>query len=639
MAASAAPDASPTYSLGQVLVKFRAMPSGIGRSLASQQFSLLSASAQELLTRYQVQSLRRIFPAVTASSTTSFSAILNKNVTVPDLYAWCVLRVSSTTDITDLAARMRREPQVENAEPNYFVSALETTPNDPSFGLQWFHKNTGQFSGGLAGADLRSTFVWSHLTASTVKIAVLDTGISSTHADLVANTIAGRNIVDNNAVTEDGYGHGTHVAGIIGARGNNGVGVAGILWTAQLMPVRVLDNSGTGTMADVAEGIAWAADNGAKIENMSLGGTGASSILEDAVNYAYGLGVLIVASAGNDGTETVQYPCRYDNVVCVAATDHADKIATFSTRGSWVDIAAPGENIFSTLATGACPLCDPTGYGYLDGTSMASPMVAGVAGLILARHPSWTPTQVRTQILTNVTDINARNPTLTGKFGTGRLNAAAAVFQKPAVVTSIALTPDNTNIANGSIITNYAMSLSSDASAPQVRVSLINQLNQELGVGTTTQVIVAGELNVSGNIHLGAISTTYPLTSRIILRATLVDDFFTVSSDLKTWNFSETESIPVGGAAAVWNPLFDPRNRQSATVRLTLNRAGHVRVRIFTTAGRLVQTLADEETAAGVRTWDWSGTNTQGSLAASGLYLVHIQAPGVDTIKKMVLVK
>jgi thermitase len=175
---------------------------------------------------------------------------------------------------------------------------------------------------------------------------------------------------------DDVYGHGTHVAGIAAAMTNNGIGVAGLGYSSTIMNVKVLNDDGMGAYSWLASGIIWAVDNGAKIINMSLGGSSSSSTLEDAVNYAWNNGVVVVASAGNSASTAPSYPAYYNNCIAVAATDANDALASFSNYGKWVDVAAPGMTIDSTWNDG--------GYGCMSGTSMASPHVAGLAALVFA---------------------------------------------------------------------------------------------------------------------------------------------------------------------------------------------------------------------------------------------------------------
>ena len=220
-----------------------------------------------------------------------------------------------------------------------------------------------------------------------------------------------------NANVTDDFGHGTHVAGIAAAATNNGIGIAGISWGARVMPVKVLDQYGNGWYSDIADGIVYAADNGAKIINLSLGGAAASQTLCQAAAYAQQKGALLVAAAGNAGA-AVLYPAACDGVLAVAATDRSDQRASFSNYGPEVDLAAPGVDIYSTW-----PWLD--GYFTKSGTSMAAPHVSGVAALVWSRWPEWTNMAVSRRITETAVDVDAAG--WDPYTGWGRLDAAAAL--------------------------------------------------------------------------------------------------------------------------------------------------------------------------------------------------------------------
>ena len=311
-------------------------------------------------------------------------------------------------------------PEVEYAEPNFIawaspveavgapLAAVDLKPdalttNDPQAAQQY----------SLWRMSVNSA--WDVTRGDGVVIGVLDTGVDGTHPDLQGKLVSmGRDFVNNDYNATDDHGHGTHVSGIAAAATNNGVGVAGIGYNARVLPVKVLSSSGSGSYSAIASGITWAADNGARIINLSLGGPGSSTTLDQAIAYAWNKGVVIVAAAGNENTSSPTYPASSANVIGVCATDQADAKASFSNYGINVDVCAPGVNIWSTVRGGS--------YQAWDGTSMASPNAAGVAALVAAAHPTWTNSQIK-QALENTTD-NIGSSTY---FGRGRLNAARAV--------------------------------------------------------------------------------------------------------------------------------------------------------------------------------------------------------------------
>ncbi len=231
-----------------------------------------------------------------------------------------------------------------------------------------------------------------------------------------------------NASPHDDNGHGTHVSGIAGAEEGNGQGGVGVSFGAGVMPLKALDCSGSGYDADIAAAIYYAADNGAKVINMSLGGTASSQTMQDAVDYAHAAGVVVLAASGNSGDSTMQYPAGYDNVIGVGATTNTDEAATFSTYNSSVDVSAPGRYIYSTMPTYAAAL-NSRGYGqdydYLSGTSMATPMAAGLAALIVSHRSEYSPQQVELAMELHAADLGV--PGRDDHFGHGRIDARASL--------------------------------------------------------------------------------------------------------------------------------------------------------------------------------------------------------------------
>jgi subtilisin family serine protease len=343
------------------------------------------------------------------------------------------------------ARELRADRAVDFVEPNYVVHAANV-PNDPGFDQQWGLHNEGQL-GGLPGADIHAPQAWDVLTGGPVTVAVVDTGVDYTHPDLAPNLWSnpadpengvdddGNGMVDDTHGTDfvngdsdpaDDSGHGTHVSGIIGARGGNGIGVAGVDWDLRLMALKFLDASGAGNTGDAVRAIDYAVNRGAQVINASWGGPDFSQALYDAVKRAGDRGVLVVAAAGNSGRNadaTPDYPAAFDlsNVVSVAATDRSDRLIGFSNYGAKsVDLGAPGEAIYSTVPHTQ----GGSSYALASGTSMAAPFVSGAAALYRARTPASSPSQVRDALLGSVDPV----PTLAGKTVTGgRLDIAKAL--------------------------------------------------------------------------------------------------------------------------------------------------------------------------------------------------------------------
>jgi thermitase len=325
-------------------------------------------------------------------------------------------QVVEVADARAAAAVLNRSSTVEYAEPNLELKAFGV-PDDARFGELYGLNNAND-------ADMDAPEGWDlagypDLPATTV--GIVDTGIDNAHEDLAGKTVACASVrLLTNRVREgscnDDNDHGTHVAGTIAAKANNSVGVAGVSYNSNLAICKALNALGSGTTAGVANCITYLAGKGVKIISMSLGG-GSSTTLQSAVRNATASGSLIIAAAGNDGDATLNYPAAYAEVVSVAATDRNDARASFSNANSDVEIAAAGVNVLSTKRGG--------GYVAFSGTSMATPHVAGVAALIAAKNPSFSPTQIRSKLGTSVDDLGpaGRDP----QFGFGRVNLVKAL--------------------------------------------------------------------------------------------------------------------------------------------------------------------------------------------------------------------
>jgi len=325
-----------------------------------------------------------------------------------------------------IVAALSKNPNIEYAELDYLAYATDS-PNDTFYaGKQWGLENTGQIivsKTGTEDADIDAETAWNITTGNSVKVAVLDTGIDQAHPDLSSKIDFNQNFTDSSTI-DDIYGHGTHVSGIIAAITNNNAGVAGVCPTCRLLNGKVLNDSGSGAYSWIANGIIWATENNAKVINMSLGGSTKSTTLENAVNYAWSHGVGVVAAAGNSANPSKTYPGAYTNVIAVAATNNLDQKASFSSYGSWVSVAAPGENIYSTFPTHPYTINKSLGYDYGSGTSMATPMAAGVAALIWASDYGTTGNSaVRARLESTADKISG-----TGSYWAyGRINAGNAV--------------------------------------------------------------------------------------------------------------------------------------------------------------------------------------------------------------------
>jgi subtilisin family serine protease len=369
-----------------------------------------------------------------------------------------LLKISDKQNVDQVIAQLVASGAVEYAE-KVPIDRKSLTPNDPSYSSQW----------GLT--KISAPAAWNYFSSgSNIVVAIVDDAVERTHPDL--NPSLWINTGDNttNGIDDDGngyiddingwdvgdndnnpnpttlaYDHGTHVAGIVGATSNNNTGVASIGYSVKLMAVKATDNASS--VSDGYAGIIYAVDNGADVINMSWGGYTSSTTGQNVINYAHNAGVVLIAAAGNDNLSTMLYPAGYNWVISVAASASNDAKASFSNYGNWIDVTAPGANIYSTTVNAT--------YGNKSGTSMASPMVAGLAGLMLSLNPSLTTTDIENCIKNNTDNINAMNGSYIGQLGTGRINAnlsmqcVSATLNWPPVADFVANT--TTVTAGGSV--------------------------------------------------------------------------------------------------------------------------------------------------------------------------------------------
>ena len=403
-AIAAAPAALPQggYALGHVLVKFR---KGV-------ELDAPGVAAADLA-RTGVAALASPFVTPPADLVTAARLGLDR---------WCRAQVAPGADPVAVVRALSARPDVEVAELDP-AGELADIPNDPDFFVQYALRNTGQVvSGvaGVAGADIGATAAWDITTGDpNLVIAVLDSGITP-HPELAGRLLAGINVPDGSNFTTDECNHGTHVAGILAAAGDNGTGMAGVTWNAKLLPVVVV-NGCSGFEADVASGLTWAVDQGARLVNMSLQFYTGSNLFRDAIQYAHAQGALMFAATGNVGTSLIAAPARWNETVAVGATNNLDARWGSSNFGAETDLVAPGVAVWSLSADG--------GYTLKTGTSMATPHACGAAALLWSYAPSLTRDEIRGYLEAGAKDLGAAGTdTLYGK---GRVDIAASLALVP----------------------------------------------------------------------------------------------------------------------------------------------------------------------------------------------------------------
>jgi len=399
-----------------------------------------------------------------------------------------VVELPETANFHAVENAFKGRKEVEFTEPDMIVSVDQVAPNDPSYPSQWHLPK------------IQTPTAWSTTKGSTaIKIAILDSGVDPNHEDLYSRLVPGWNTFDGNNNTADVYGHGTKVAGTASASSNNGMGVAGVSWETLIMPIRVTDTAGYAYYSTLASGLNWAANNGARVANMSFDVTGSSTI-SSAAQYFQSKGGVVITSAGNSGAASDLAPSPY--MTTVSGTDPNDAIYGWSTTGKRVTLSAPG--CVTTTFNG-------NGYGGACGTSFASPIVAGVAALVLSANPNLTAAQVTSILQTTSDDLGVAG--LDPIFGYGRVNAAKAVqlayTPPPVTTTPTNPTPTPTPVAPPAPADTTAPSIS--VSSPRAGVYLSGNVSVSFAASDNKGVVKV-ELLVNGKTT--GTSTSAPFTIR-----------------------------------------------------------------------------------------------------------------------------
>lgn len=331
-----------------------------------------------------------------------------------------------------IRAALATTPHIQFVEVDRPLELSETNADDPYYSDAWHL------------ATVEGPLAWDYSFGDGITVAVLDTGVNDTHEDLAGKVLSGWNSANNSGDTSDINGHGTNVSGVIGAVSNNSTGVTSIAWNSMILPVRVTDSSdGAAYISDIADGLVWAADQGADVGNISYNVTG-STTLNNAAKYMHDKGGVVVVAAGNSGSEYNYADSPY--VISVSATNSSDSLTSWSSYGEYVDVSAPGAGIYTTKKGG--------GYGKVSGTSFSSPLTAGIVGLMKAANSTLTATELEQALESSAVDLGASGYDI--YYGHGRVDAAAAVQAAMNMTTSDTTSPsvEITSPADGATVSD-----------------------------------------------------------------------------------------------------------------------------------------------------------------------------------------
>lgn len=621
--ASFAVETDAKYAPGEIIIRLRPetvmLPTG-SKTAEISTMAFHSDSIKALNAKHKVMKVKQ---AIKDAPKGQHMKLLRSGqyAELPDLSNIFVLEVPEDTDILSAVEEYKNDPNVIYAEPNY-ISHIFTTPNDPWYvnGDQWglYKIGCNQMGSGESAWDITTGEVGTNV----VTVAVVDTGINYNHEDLSPRTIIkGWDWVNNDNDPMDDEGHGTHVAGIIGAATNNGAfggyrGVAGVDWNCHLVAIKCLDYEGYGYDDDIANGIINAVSKEADVINMSFGGSDSSTI-KAALDYAEANDVVLIAAAGNSYSSSINYPAAYDNVLAVAATNTSDQKTAYSTFGSWVDVSAPGgEN--STNPNGILSTYYRAGatsnevYAWAAGTSMATPFVCGLAALIKGKRPTWTKSQIETQIKTYVDNIDAVNPSYAGLIGTGRINAFLALgglhtyIGSPASGGTAYGVVEIKGTATGEGFSSYTVEYGK-GNSPTTWLTLESNnpntmLNQTIATLDTTGT--EGDYTVKLSVNgLTTTETTVTFQAGATHKATLL---------------SAAQNGP--------NP-FDPLTG-STMIKYDLTSNANIQIYIFDMTGNLiwrkVYGAGSDGGWQGTNRIYWDGKNSFGDIVQNGAYIFKI---------------
>ncbi len=638
--------ASPCFAAyvpGQLFVKFRAGIVSSGnriQTVSLEAARIDSSSIRALNAKHRVISYKQtVKKEVRVKKLRS-----GKTVVLPDLSNIYLLELPKDVDIMAAAEDYRKDPSVEYASPNY-IYKLFVVPQDPDY-IEDYTVTPNQW--GLYRIGLRPVGIggsaWDYARGtSEVKVAVIDTGINYFHEELKnrVNSAEGWDFVNNDAYALDDFGHGTHVAGIIGAETDNaalpnGRGIAGVDWYCRLIPIKAFNSAGEGNTSDICNALDWAAGitstTSADVINMSFGSYYNDPVMHNHITSAWSAGCVLVAAAGNENTSLRSYPAGWDEVVAVAATRFDDTKASYSNFGDWVDVCAPGgddgtvyfdspHEIFSTYYNPASPANDT--YRFLEGTSMATPFVSGACALIISKYPSATNSDVVDLLKTFTKNIDAKNPGYVGLLGAGRIIAIAPFFgslekaglnrkgweegEMYGVVPII-------GSATGEGFRRYRVEVRGekgntswttleDTDQPKYKDTIATFDSTGSDDSYTFRILVTGVVTVDG----------------VITTATIEDTLLVKAG-------SKLDPLIIGRADYGPNP-FNPR-KGSIMIKYDLNRNSDTYIYFYNVAGQLIcrkfYGWSSVGGAQGTNRVYWDGRDDYGDVVANGVYLFKV---------------
>ena len=551
------------------------------------------------------QVLVKFKPSVSAQSVAALNAAHGTTV-VSQLSALGVYKLSGAASVEGLVRAYSADPSVEYAEPNFIYVPMSTTPDDPYFSQQW----------GLT--NIKAPQTWDiQKGTSEVIIAVVDSGLDLSHEDLQNRVYTGFrwNYNDSNTDVTDLYGHGTHVAGIIGAETNNGIGVAGVTWDCKIMILKVFDVNGTGDTMDIlSNAVMDAANHHAKVINMSLGGTSFSSTFNSALQTVHGQGCVLVASAGNEGDSTIKYPASYDNVISVAAVDRYDVRASYSNYNAYVDVSAPGgqgslhssNRVLSTLPSYHFTLQNDgyyNNYDSLQGTSMSTPFVSGFAGLIFSQHPTWAPASVEALIFSSVDHLGSGAAgTRNDQYGYGRINMYKAFDVGPPAPPSAPAAQQNRN----QVSLNWTASTQSN-----LERYLIYRSSAQAGPYTLTASVDATQTSYTDTVTQEG-AYYYKVSA---LDAAGLESALTAATAV-------TVAFTLADVYVYPNPVLLVPSAEVVFGGLK----GNETIRLYTMTGEFITSTRLQ----GAVQWQWNARNAAGKAVAPGIYLYLLSNPAGD---------